>query len=516
MLPFKKEKESFQHGEDGDMNKFKTTSYPNQSKMSYRIPNFLDGISAGFDSGLLPHSNAVFSYNFDFSGGALKAGVGFKRGLIDLFDESKREDVQAQLEGIGSIVRVFLYRAYDHDAESRSDKILLLNTDLVLFILDLDGEHAISRVRDITFSSIPKAISYRLGGKDVLILASETDNLVVYDGENYPYEVLDAPKISSMDIHFERLFVTTTNEKARVLFSDDLDPTNWSIDLSEAGFIEMVDERGALNRVVSFNDYLYVFRDYGISRLTAFGDQEGFSVSHLFVSSAKIYPETVTVCGDQILFLASNGLYSFNGYTTTKILSELSAMFASANDCAHGAYFCGKYYLSLNMKFDKRAEFDESGFSCNCLLEYDLKQKKYQLTRGVDVVHIQPICVAGVEKLYLCARVISSEKYMVVELDRSGSFLGEPLVKVWRTDYFGFGKNQRNKVLRNFSATIAGSVQLKVLSDSGDSKTYDLESGNVSVNMLLFGSKFAFEFVSKSADAKVLSPELVIMAGGGV
>ena len=71
---------------------------------------------------------------------------------------------------------------------------------------------------------------------------------------------------TSMDIHYERLFVTTTNEKSKVLFSDDLDPTLWSIDLSEAGFIEMVDERGALNRVISFNDYLYIFRDYLAAR----------------------------------------------------------------------------------------------------------------------------------------------------------------------------------------------------------------------------------------------------------
>ena len=111
--------------------------------------------------------------------------------------------------------------------------------------------------------------------------------MVVWDGVSDPYEVLDAPKISSMALHYERLFATVDGEKNSVWFSDDLDPTNWSMSLDEAGFIELIDERGALLKVVSFLDYIYIFREYGISRLTAYGDQTSFSVSNLFVSSRQ-------------------------------------------------------------------------------------------------------------------------------------------------------------------------------------------------------------------------------------
>ena len=236
----------------------RTNSYPAASKMSFKVSNFLNGVLSGYDSGMVSPTRAICSYNFDFSGGSLKSGAGFSEGLISLFDESIREQAKIELESLGSIIRTFVYRNYDTENQRRNDKLFLLNSSLSLFSIDLAGGNLnFTRIRNIVFTSVPKAISYKLGGKDVLIFASPTDNMVVYDGENQPYEVLDAPKITSMDVHFERLFVTTTGEKSEVLFSDDLDPTNWSIDLSEAGYIEMVDERGALNRVISFNDYLY-------------------------------------------------------------------------------------------------------------------------------------------------------------------------------------------------------------------------------------------------------------------
>ena len=96
-------------------------------------------------------------------------------------------------------------------------------------------------------------------------------------------------------------------------FSDDLDPTNWNISLDEAGFVEMADENGALLKVLSFFNYVYVFRSYGITRFYATGEQSRFSLMHLFVSSDRIIGDTVCVCGARILFLTQRGLFDFDG-----------------------------------------------------------------------------------------------------------------------------------------------------------------------------------------------------------
>jgi len=496
---------------------YNKTNYPRSyGKYTYSVSNFLSGVSVGeYDSGLVPVKTAVESYNFDFSGGNLKSGNGFHEALLELFCNDSKEKIKSELSSIGSIIKIFVYRNYNNLSEEREDKLILLSADLSLFILNLKGENtSLERIRNIVFTSIPSAISYRLNGEDVLIFTSETDNMVVYDGVNLPYEVLDAPKISSMDIHYERLFVTTINEKSQVLFSDDLDPTLWSIDLSEAGFIEMVDERGALNKVISFNDYLYIFRDYGISRLTAFGDQEGFSVSHLFVSSAKIYPGSVAVCGDRILFLASNGLYSFDGYTATKILSNISSAFSKENNSSVGAFFEGKYYLALNAKFDDDIDFNETNFINNCLIEYDIKSKDYKITRGVDIAYIQPVMCGGYEKLYLCARNNDLSNYQVVTIDDSGIFLNKSLKKVWKSDFYNFNKKQKSKCLRSVSVYVDGDGgYLTVESDTGCKKTIKLDAGANTYNFFVFGAKFRFIFEA-TGDTVIQAPELTICIGG--
>ena len=93
-----------------------------------------------------------------------------------------------------------------------------------------------------------------------MIVTSPTDEMLVYNGVDEAYRVAQAPKISSMTVHYERLFATSTGESNQIWFSKELDPINWDINLESAGFIEMNDERGALLKVMSFLDYVYVFR----------------------------------------------------------------------------------------------------------------------------------------------------------------------------------------------------------------------------------------------------------------
>ena len=117
-----------------------------------------------------------------------------------------------------------------------------------------------------------------------------------------------------MCVHGERLFLTDSSNHNSLWFSDDFDPTNWNVSLSEAGFIDMIGEKGRLLKVISFGGYIYVFRSYGITRVTAYGNQKSFSVADLFVSSGKIRGESITVCGDCVLFFASDGYTVSTGF----------------------------------------------------------------------------------------------------------------------------------------------------------------------------------------------------------
>ena len=168
--------------------------------------------------------------------------------------------------------------------------------------------HAVKGGKDeildgITARGTVSAADYRLYGTDVSLICSSVDGMAVYDGETARM-VESSPKITSMALHYERLFVTSADAVTSVRFSDDLDPTNWSQSLDSGGFVELADGYGKSNKVVAFLNYVYIFRDYGISRMIAYADQSEFSVSNLYVSAGRIYPSSVAVCGDKVIFLS--------------------------------------------------------------------------------------------------------------------------------------------------------------------------------------------------------------------
>lgn len=127
----------------------------------------------------------------------------------------------------------------------------------------------------------------------------------IYDGTAVT-GVEDAPPVTSMCAHGERLFLTDADGDA-VWFSDDFDPANWNVSLSEAGFIDFGGAGGRVLKAVSFGGYVYVFKSYGISKVYAYGEQNSFSASEIFVSSGKIRGDSITVCGNCILFSRPTG-----------------------------------------------------------------------------------------------------------------------------------------------------------------------------------------------------------------
>ena len=132
-----------------------------------------------------------------------------------------------------------------------------------------------TEIPNVSLADAPESECYNFNGTDVIIFSKSGGGICIYDGVTATV-VNDAPIITSMCVHNERLFVTTGGVDNALWFSDDFDPTNWNVSLTEAGFIDMNDFRGDMKRVVSFGDYLYVFRTFGITRITAYSDQRLF------------------------------------------------------------------------------------------------------------------------------------------------------------------------------------------------------------------------------------------------
>lgn len=454
------------------------------SKNSFKVcaDNFLKGANLKYDSSILDFSSATLCHNFDFSSGVLTAGYGIEHTNIT------RTDVN----------NMWVYKWYDVDIDEYVDTIMfaVASGDVYYF----DKTNTEKKLEYVHFDTAPLALNYRLYGSDVVIMCSSDGKMFVWDYINDAYSIEDSPQITSMAVHFERLFVTIAGEKNAVWFSDDLDPTNWNFSESEGGFIQLIDDRGRSNKVVSFLNYIYIFRDYGISRLSAYASQDEFNVSNLYVSSSEIYPNSVTVCGDCIMFLASDGLYKFDGVSTTKVLTNIIGQ-VSDNKTAVATFFEGKYYLSLNLGYYNGFGVDESDCKNNTLIVFDTKTKEYSLSKGLGIIKF-----CAYKKILF---VVDSDN-KVGQINKSLSTFNKSLTAKWQSSFTDFGTNNV-KNIKEFRAESNVSFYLTIKTEKSE-KTIKVipNNDNLCSSVLnVSGRKIGIGISCIDAKVRIAKPTLI-------
>ncbi len=392
-----------------------------RAKARRLINRFASGLDATKDEAAMPFTSAAKYTNFRISRGVLTDGWGIEE--------------HPSFAGKENVSSVWEYSRYD--GGERVSALMYCDTDGVVHTLG-GGEDR--TVVGATFTSPPIAIGYRLYGNDVCLVCSATDGMAVYDGTSLR-KIEPSPKITGMTLHYERLFVTSADESDCVRFSDDLDPTNWAEGLDSGGFIQLADGYGRCNRALSFLNYVYIFRDFGISRMVAYADQTEFSVSNLYVSSGRIYANTVAVCGDKVIFLASDGLYAFDGLDTVKLKPSLGAI-TENKESAVATYCDGKYCLAYSL----------NGGCNDSLLVYDTNTGAAELSSGFRID-----AFAGVGEL----AALSDGR--VVRITPCGSALGMPTKKVWRVPFGSLSLPDAYKRIERITLETATDLKLTVL-----------------------------------------------------
>ena len=391
--------------------------------------------------------------------------------------------------------------------------MILLADDNTLYALPINQTGGAQQIDARPFNALPYAVNYRLKGNDVIIFCSAHDDMRVYDGVNEPQVIPDAPKVSSMCVHYDRLFATTEQDKNTLVFSDDLDPTNWNIGIEEAGYITMTDDRGALLKVVSFLNNLYVFREYGISRLVAYGQQASFSLSHLFLSTGKIFGDTVVVCGNTILFLTELGLFQFDGSNAKKILSNLDGYFEGVDNSKAQADFCdGKYYLTANLNFDDgMTTFAEKhGSTNNAIVEVDLIKGSVNFLRGFDASCVIALKGDGINGLFVCFGDKSDYAYGIGQLQKGGRIFDSSTLKVWICPNFDLNSLGQKKKLCYITLLTKEDVTLVITVDEKE-HYFDLvgKPNGQTIPINLTGENFGLKIVATTPTMYVSRPQLV-------
>ena len=480
--------------------------------MYKKIPlaDFLSGINADMDPNILPLKVGTKMVNMEYAKGALTTGMGLSPLYLPHSD-----DPQNQFRMIDEfpydVERAWLYRYYDPMGNDWS-MIVAYCKDKYLYTCFVQSfVTTITKESRIKFSTCPTAMNYRLDGQDVLILCNKKDGMVIWDANQAgqpPKVVTNAPKISSMCVQFDKVFACLHGDKSQVWYSDDFDPTNWNVSLNEAGVLSMVDEKGRLNKVLAFKDYVYIFRDYGISRI-AKTIKNTFSVQQLYQSNARIYPESVVVAGDSIIMLMEDGLYSFDGLTYKKIELPLSSLFFGANNCnAEGVFHQGKYYLACNLTFEGEENKEENG-CFNTLLEYDLENGNTCLLRGVSIVSLCACHNEVFSKLLVVCKV--NDKQVLAVLEKNGKVFDTPSLKTWQSAPIDFDSPNEDKYIKEICLLSKHDCKMTVTTERG--KTEFSILGNdwlQTIPVKIKARTFSIAFESHTPDVYISSPTLIV------
>ncbi|HHU43801.1 MAG: hypothetical protein QM214_01640 [Bacillota bacterium] len=428
--------------------------YPRTKRYSYPIRNFV-GIDALSDENTMPLTYCSYGYNIGFRNGALINGMGI--------DYAKIKDKTLPHVGlIGKrIIKSWIYYKYNYTQNQREDMIVALLDDNTVYVTLLDGGTAFEQTTMSFDGGTASALNYHHNGEDVFLIFGSEGGMYMFDGQNAEY-YSETPGFLSVCLHYDRVYGVTASGHNRVYFSDDLNPVNWRVSMDQGGYISFPDEGGRAQKVVSFNDYVFIFREYAIHRLTAYTDLTEYKLTKTFSTNNKIYPDTVQICSDKIVFLAEDGLYAFDGFIARKIYSKLFPLI-DKKEWSVACYFDYKYYLATTLKnLDNSVVGDEAlgPMKNNAIIAIDFDLGNVSILRGGDIRCFMPINTSD-----YCELIVAFNNYRCSYfgmISDSGKLIDMPLQKLWRSPATDLSQSDGNKVLRRIYLTAHQTMSLTV------------------------------------------------------
>ena len=481
--------------------------------------SFSSGMNDSVDDNVLPLRYAKKVYNYSIKKGSLQCGLGIERLKLPKYFENF-QDFREVSDFTQGIKNLWHYQFWDETNQRMNHNIIFHGEDGALYILNsvvpITAYFQMFPEQQYSFSGEIYGMDYRLNGEDVMFFTIPSQQKMIVCQDDLINTIYDeAPKLLSICKHYERLFAILEGDRKTLMFSANLDPTNWNAELDEGGFIQMYDERGKLLKLISFNDYVYVFREFGITKISAYGDQEEFSVSHLAISSTKIFPNSITCCGDQVIFLTEDGLYVFNGYTTSKLTLNIEELFKNQNNENCCALFQNnKYYLACRLNFDDNnqvgCESYEGGYVNNALLEYDLATGELNIMRGVDIKKMCVMYDFCYNKIVCCFN--GEHKNSFGEITNTGKYFDKVLQKAWVSPYSNMGYPNKIKVVKEIIIKTLGNIKVKIKTDKQE-KTYEIKGNPVTqrIKTNVRGELVQISFISdEDCQIDVSSPQITI------
>lgn len=425
------------------------------NRQNYPINSFA-GIDAAKEEASMPLTYASYGYNIAMNNGVLTNSIGISTAKIN------EEYIPSSGIYGKKILKIFLFYRYDYELGERDDRLIALLSDKKVYQAKLTDDSF--TLTDMNMESTNVTfLNYHSSDKDCLLAFSDAGKMYIYDGTTVS-AVASAPKLNSACIHNDRVYGTMNIGNNRLYFSDELNPSNWNNAIGEGGYISFPDEGGKVMKVIAFKNNLYIFREYCIHRLSVYTDKTDYTMTKVFVTNNLIFDKTVAICNNEIVFLAADGFYKFDGFSCTKILREIDPIISEKTySCA--CFFNNKYYLATALIRDEVTVGDESGnLKNNGIIIVDFDLNLVEIFRGTDVKEFTPLNLDYANKLLITFNHLL-RCFVVGMVDESGALFGAPLAKKWRSPYTDLNYINKDKVLRRIYINCNSPAIIKVKLD---------------------------------------------------
>ena len=429
-------------------------------------------------------------YNYKFKNGRLVNPYGISELSFD------GQAVPPMPEGLGEVKLFVTNTTKDGCLKTR----LILSHEGGLESLTV-GDEAWSHIdADGKFDA---GVNYLYNDVDILLLSGDS-GLKALAGEEL-VDVKDDARVLDMCVHYERIYAVVEGVRNSLWFSDDFDPFNWNVSLDEGGYIDFDGSLGNVNAIKSFDNYLYVFCDFGIYRLTAYADQTQFTMKKAYASSERIISSSITQCGEYVAFASEEGIYLFDGYDVTRYSVKTNDLLQGGFGDVSACYAHHKYVLS----FINEAECDYGIFSekrgNNVVMLFDLTDKSVDFMRGVSLYDVHAVGAYGEGKII----ALSRDSGTPVQLDESGLYLGSPYQKYWQSPEVDFNRPATLKVVRGVEYSADCSYTLGVLAD-GQRLEFTLSPLENRQSIYVKSDKFVFYIRSDNLVENIRPPILEV------
>ncbi len=399
---------------------------------------------------------------------------------------------------ISAIKGITAFRQYFPLNEQTIYRILFYGDDKKVYIHQLlMGINNLSWLYNLTFEQPPIALTFKQDDLDAIILADK-EKMVIWKTNYTPKEITDIPVITSMCMNDGVLFCTIQEPAFKIWYASDLDAEKVGATSSTSGYISLDDELGDAKKVVAFDEDVYIIREYGISKINYL--QKNITVSQVYASNSRILENTVSVCGNLILFMTFDGLYTFNGTKVIKSDIEIKNL-DGINKGAVSSTINHYYFLALRLNFEKGSPVGMEGenYVNNAILVVNTLDMTYQIIKGFDVLAFYPLKTDLFEKLLVVSNGADKDKLFEICFNYNDGLIETE--KFWSSEELT--DDRRTKLLTSLVVDASNRMSITIFWDDKSATFETYKDGVNSFNFRLACKKIRLEVSSKNKNAEL-------------